>query len=299
LGTLTYPFTITHDTLADAAQVQSNFAAVAAVMNGNVQASTNAAVGTPSALTGTALASGSSSNLCRADHIHTVQCLEQLSADPSSGNFVRRMYANTATNKIRMCTATGGAGTWITVGNYAASDLPAHQGNHVPNGAGGDLLDGPAVQAVRTANQNITNSTWTTVNFNATDAYDTDTMHDTVTNNSRVTFTHAGLYRIWANVAFAAAAAGTMLSMIQLNSGGAVNSANVTLAGDSKSGASSLNTFMTPTATYKATAGDYMELFVQQNSGGTIAILGSASLLNASIGLAPCFFGAEWIGTGV
>lgn len=299
MSTLSFPFTITHDTLADAAQVQSNFSAVSTVVNGNLEAATNAKVGNPSPLTGSAIAGGGSSNLCRADHVHTVQCLEVLASDPSSGNFVRRMYVNSATNKVRMCTATGGSGTWITVANYDATDIPAHQGTHFPNGSGTDLFDGPACMATRTSNQTFgTSGTWATMNFNSADLYDTDTMHDTVTNNARITFTHAGVYRVRANLAWAAGGSGDRAAIIQVNSGGAVGASNVTIAGLYTVG-SGINPFISLEGTYKAAAADYVELFAVQASGGSLVMLGSGSLLNASIGLAPCYFSAEWIGTGV
>lgn len=67
MGLLSYIYNLTNGTTADASQVQSNFAAVAAVLNGNVDA-TNISAGS---LTGSLLASNTVTNL--ADKLATDQ----------------------------------------------------------------------------------------------------------------------------------------------------------------------------------------------------------------------------------
>lgn len=59
------------------------------------------------------------------------------------------------------------------------------------------------VRAFDSAAQSIPNNAWTTIDLNS-ERYDDNTMHDTVTNNSRLTATVEGRYLIIANIGFAA-----------------------------------------------------------------------------------------------
>ena len=61
----------------------------------------------------------------------------------------------------------------------------------------------PACRVYHNANQSLTNNTLTALAFNS-ERYDTDTMHDTVTNNSRITINTAGLYLLTLSIQFAA-----------------------------------------------------------------------------------------------
>lgn len=80
--------------------------------------------------------------------------------------------AATAPTSGQVLTATGGsAATWQT-----------------PSGGGSDI----SCRVYQSAGQSLT-TTLGVVNFN-TESFDTDTMHDNVTNNSRITFTTAGKY---------------------------------------------------------------------------------------------------------
>lgn len=57
----------------------------------------------------------------------------------------------------------------------------------------------PMAHVTHNAIQSVSNNTETTLAFN-TERYDTATLHDTVTNNSRLTVATAGVYSIWAAV---------------------------------------------------------------------------------------------------
>lgn len=59
-------------------------------------------------------------------------------------------------------------------------------------------------RVTRTAAQSINDNTVTAVQFDA-ERFDNDTMHDTVTNNTRITFTTAGAYLVGFHGLFAAA----------------------------------------------------------------------------------------------
>ncbi|TPW09516.1 MAG: hypothetical protein FD130_2496, partial [Halothiobacillaceae bacterium] len=58
-----------------------------------------------------------------------------------------------------------------------------------------------SARAYNAGNQSIPNAVWTTLNLNAED-YDTDTIHDLVTNPTRMTSKTAGKYVVLASVRF-------------------------------------------------------------------------------------------------
>lgn len=284
MSTLTYPNTLTPNTTADANQVMANFNAAGTVVNGNLESSTNVKTAVPIAQTSASILEGSSASLARADHSHVVRSFEQLTADPTTNNFVGRCYNNTSTTKIRMCINAGGSGTWITIGNLAAADLPAHALSHT---FGSDLLSFPGCLAQRTTTQSLTSATDTVIAFNAADAYDTDSMHDTVTNNSRLTVNTAGVYHVWGTASFAANNTGARRLGIVTGAGAEVCSLQ-----ELSPGASTAVT-LTVSGTVKLTATAYVELHAYQNSGGALNIQNSG--LFASGGPQ---FGACWLGTG-
>jgi hypothetical protein len=61
----------------------------------------------------------------------------------------------------------------------------------------------PRVRATQTNAQALTATVAAAIAFDGTDAYDTDTMHDPASNNTRITFTTAGHWRITWNVKIA------------------------------------------------------------------------------------------------
>lgn len=290
MSTLTFPFTPSAGSLADVTQVNSDFAAVATVVNGNLESSTNVKVATPVAQTSASLGAGSSNSLARADHAHVIQCTEQLASDPGSGNFVGRRYFNTATLKERLCIATGGAGTWVTMGNYSSADLPAHASNHGP--AGSDALAPPTCIASRTSALTISTATVSSVPFNATDIIDATGMHDPVTNNTRITFAQTGTYWCYANINWVTNATGVRQAGIFPNA-----NTNISVAFDTESSVvSGQNPSNNPGGLYRATAGDFIELWVYQNSGGNLNIQGDGTTDTNTLARG-CRMGAYWVGS--
>jgi hypothetical protein len=93
--------------------------------------------------------------------------------------------------------------------------------------------------------------------------YDNDVMHDTVTNNSRVTIKHAGAYYIFAEVAYTGNATGVRRADIQLNG------ASTSIAFAQQAAAASTTTVgCAGFATFAVN--DYIEVFAFQNSGGAL-----------------------------
>lgn len=61
----------------------------------------------------------------------------------------------------------------------------------------------PSVRVYKSGVQGIPATTWTIVTFD-TESYDTDSMHDTVTNNERIVCQRAGKYHVFAQLRYAA-----------------------------------------------------------------------------------------------
>lgn len=91
---------------------------------------------------------------------------------------------------------------------WAAGDTPtAAQLNQDLRDNVAFLANPPRVRVYHSVAQSITNATWTALSFNS-ERWDTDTMHSTASNTSRLVAKTAGLFRIFANCDFASNATG-------------------------------------------------------------------------------------------
>lgn len=127
-----------------------------------------------------------------------------------------------------------------------------------------------SVRVYNDANISIPNATETTLTFNS-QRYDTDTIHDLVTNPSRLTCKTAGKYFIAALTSFAANATGRRWLRLKLNGTTDIDYRNfdATAAGDAAIGASTF---------YNLAVDDYVEVVVYQNSGGALNVLSVAEV---------------------
>lgn len=144
------------------------------------------------------------------------------------------------------------------------------------------LANPPACRVYHNAAQALTTAVEASLAFNS-ERFDTNTMHDTVTNNSRITFTTAGLYVVTLNVTFASNATGNRVTTIRLN--GATY-----LAYDIRAAVNGDTTNVAVTTIYKFAAADYVEARCFQNSGGNLNV-------NSTANSTP-EFAATWIGLG-
>lgn len=139
----------------------------------------------------------------------------------------------------------------------------------------------PAARAFHSANQSIPNATLTTLAFNSEstdqDGLGTSTIHDNVTNNSRLTCRVAGFYGIVANIVFASNVTGIRLVGLYVNGASVVEvNANTTGGGfDSKLALP----YMTALA-----VNDYVEVYVYQTSTGALNVLAGSSVEMARLG---------------
>lgn len=117
-------------------------------------------------------------------------------------------------------------------------------------------------------NITIPTATWTVLTFNS-ELYDTDNIHDTSTNPSRLTCKTAGLYLITFNAYFVANTTGTRIFRLYLN--------GTTAIGQARGIPDALGYCAIPATTiYQLTVNDYVEAQVYQNSGGDLEVKANA-----------------------
>ncbi len=268
------------------AQILADFDAILAQANGNLESSTNVKVGVSgSTLDGNASAEGSSSSLARADHTHMIQGVERRAADPTTSNFVGRLYFNTTTERLMYCIDTGGSGTFIEVlalesGNdgamvYVDNGVPVWTAAPTADQILRSVADVPTWQTIpyavvqRTANQTIANVTDSTVDFTATDIADTAAMHDPASNPSRITAPSAGLYAFGAAVDWGPHDPG---AQEQLDAWFRMNGSTPDSLAKTREArpdpTAGQNVFLNLNGMYPLAANDYIELRVRHNSGG-------------------------------
>ena len=110
----------------------------------------------------------------------------------------------------------------------------------------------------------IPNNTWTALPFNS-ERFDTDTIHDTVTNNSRLTCKTTGKYVIAGNIQWEPSATGMRYFKIKLNNG-------PTIAQTSHLVVTAHEDYMALPTIYHLEINNFVELNVYQNSGGTLIL---------------------------
>jgi len=121
----------------------------------------------------------------------------------------------------------------------------------------------PAVQATKSVAQSIANSTVTAVTWDV-ENFDTDTMHDTATNNSRLIAKTAGKYAIAMYVAFSNNGTGIRYLDVVIN--------GVTLVGKQVIPNATGTDHMSLASVAQLNPNDYVEGRVYQNSGGPINV---------------------------
>jgi hypothetical protein len=119
------------------------------------------------------------------------------------------------------------------------------------------------------ANIACANATVTALTFD-TERYDSDSIHSTVSNTSRLVAPLAGRYLITGMMRYAAAANNTRYAQIRLNG-------TTFIASNSLIAAVSDNHDLSVATIYQLAAGDYVELIAYQNSGGSVNVVASGN----------------------
>lgn len=151
----------------------------------------------------------------------------------------------------------------------------------------GLYFDPPACRLRASVPQSIPNSTQTVAVFDI-ETYDTDTMHDNVTNNTRITFRTAGLYIVAGGGEFATAADYQMHgAYIRLN-----GSTPIFLGDGGAQTTNNPGAWFNVSGVYKFAVNDYVEMVVQQVNGAA-----AARNMTAVADYSPVLT-ATWIGRG-
>ena len=161
------------------------------------------------------------------------------------------LSATGGTGRVLKQTSAGAA---VTVAALVTADLPSSI----------------RCRAYNNANISINNATTTAITLNS-ERWDTDTMHSTSSNTSRLTATTAGLYVITASVDFAANATGVRSAQLQVNGATVIALSTIASAGAGNDTVISLAT------TYYLNATDYVEMLAFQNSGGALNVVSGAN----------------------
>jgi hypothetical protein len=128
----------------------------------------------------------------------------------------------------------------------------------------------PFCLAYRSTNQSISNSTLTSVTWNA-ETTDNAAAHSTSVNTSRLSAPVDGWYKAWPQVVWAANSTGVRNVNVLFNGTGQQ------VGMDQRNATSSFETAGTAPWSGSMTAGQYIEIAGYQNSGGALNVLGSAT----------------------
>jgi hypothetical protein len=123
------------------------------------------------------------------------------------------------------------------------------------------LVDPPACSVFHSTTQSVADTTQTIMSADS-ENFDNDAMHSTVTNNSRITAQTAGRYLLTANVSFVLNASGEREVRFRLNGATTINGILYDAHGAIWRGS------VVRTVVLAAT--DYVEVQVNQNSGGAL-----------------------------
>lgn len=149
------------------------------------------------------------------------------------------------------------------------------------------LANPPACRVYHNTSQNLTNNTRTALDFNS-ERYDTDTMHSTVTNSTRITFTTAGVYVVGGQIELPADTDLTAIDWsLRVN-----GSAFIAFDQDNNPGTANVSRGYSIQTQWKFAAADYVEFMVRQvnTSAGAATVIFNASY-------SPDFY-AVWVGRG-
>lgn len=115
--------------------------------------------------------------------------------------------------------------------------------------------------------------------------YDTASMHDTVTNNSRLVAPVTGVYDLSVSVSFAAQSTGNRYFLVRKNAAGSPAGGTLVMLETQAATVSPTSSVMGNSQKVYLNAGDYVEVFAYQNSGGNLNVSGGVGTTQASLTL--------------
>ena len=145
----------------------------------------------------------------------------------------------------------------------------------------------PSARVYRTTAQPVTTATFNAIAFD-TEHFDTDGIHDNVTNNTRLTCRTAGKYLVEGNVEFAGSTTGVRTLGVRVNNGA--------IWVQEQRPSVDVNTCaMVVSTTLDLAVGDYIELVVWQNTGSGLNVNASPYYSPA---LSMTYLGPGLVGSG-
>jgi hypothetical protein len=146
------------------------------------------------------------------------------------------------------------------------------------------LLEPPRVKVYKTADGALAHATWDAVNFGA-EAFDSQNFHDNSTNNSRLVAPDSGLYVVKGHATFDINTNGIRGLGIRKNAA-ASHASGTDVVEVIGAGNGTTQARIIATDDVQLVAGDYLELFCYQGSGGALNVLG---------GIANTFLSMRWV----
>lgn len=205
------------------------------------------------------------------------------SAGSSAGGTLLAYAPGITLGGIGLGMAAGACSVWLNAGDYveafsyqsSGGALNVTSQSHFSMervGYQANPSDPPSCRAYRASAGSISNASWTVVGLDG-ESWDSHSMHDPATNNSRITAPVTGLYHISAGLIYASNGTNYRYIDVCKNAAGVFDSAK-RLGFDVRLGSNDTS----PQVSYYAslTAGDYIEMFTFQNSGGILALNASS-----------------------
>jgi len=143
-----------------------------------------------------------------------------------------------------------------------------------PKGSGWEENNVQGALVTDTSDQSINNTTWTHINWNSeTGGYDTNTIHDTSTNNQRLTVPTGVTYiRLLASVNWVTAATGTRVAQFSKNDETTTPASVVGLSRSAFNAGGAIGGHSLTSAIIAVTGGDYFTVAVWHNDGVAVDI---------------------------
>lgn len=146
--------------------------------------------------------------------------------------------------------------------------VPADYGDHIKDNLKA-LYAPPQVQVFQNTADSIPNATTTALSWTAGETYDTDAMHSTVTDPSRLTAARTGVHHLSGYAVFSGSAGGSQRTLLIRRNG------TTTLAQIDVPRNGSSATALSISTDYRLVVGDYVELCVFHDAGGALAMANS------------------------
>jgi len=225
------------------------------------------------------------------NHVNKLYITDGITAPSAETNWAQ-LYVDTADGKLTVkyddnttahldtqdTTYTAGLGLSLSgatfdvdfAGGGAATTVSRSDHDHNSDYAAADHTHDVGARVYRSSNQSINNTTFTAITFNS-ERYDTDNIHSTVSNTSRLTCQTAGKYIIVGQVKIDNNVTGYRICRIVLG-GSTVLSVARELNPTTASAAN-----LIVTTIYDLATSNYVELEVWQNSGGSLNVLSDSN----------------------